>query len=209
MIERMPYIAWNLLRLWKSLTRHFSESFFPSRSIRLIKSIRSIHFLTRPKQHRKRGTLGSPLGPFCKAIRAEWQPIFGWKSLFWGAGDWWIKKRGAPECSSCQCKDIQKNGQMQIGNKKHWQPPHPISNRTNLPLPAEMRELPLRAQCHSLFPLTKVLHLPTDLLWYKQAQKKYFTKYFQKKTKKHLVVSFKSDTFAIAFKKQGRLAQLV
>lgn len=123
MIERMPYIAWNLLRLWKSLTRHFSESIFPSRSIRLIKSIRSIHFLTRPKQHRKRGTLGSPLGPFCKAIRAEWQPTFGWKSLFWGVGGWWIKKRGAPKCSSCQCKDIQKNGQMQIGNKKHWQPP--------------------------------------------------------------------------------------
>ena len=208
MIERMPYIAWNLLRLWKSLTRHFSESFFPPRSIRLIKSIRSIHFLTRPKQHRKRGTLGSPLGPFCKAIRAEWQPISGWKSLFWGAGDWWIKKEEHQNAPLANAKIYRKTAKCKSATKNIDNlPPYLQPNKSSAT--CWNARAPPAGSMPQLFPLTKVLHLPTDLLWHKQAQKKYFTKYFQKKTTKHLVVSFKSDTFAIAFKKQGRLAQLV
>ena len=100
--------------------------------------------LIRPNREAQRG-------PFARSFGPDDRP-------FWELGDRWRlrnQKRGALAYSSCQCKDIQKNGQMQIGNKKHWQPPHPISNRTNLPLPAEMRELPLRAQCHSFSRLRK------------------------------------------------------
>ncbi|WP_281669898.1 hypothetical protein [Segatella buccae] len=68
---------------------------------------------------------------------------------------------------------------------------------------------PLRAQCHSFSRLLKSYTFRQTFYGINRHKKKYFTKYFQKKTTKHLVVSFKSDTFAIAFKKQGRLAQLV